>query len=252
VNSSIQKEILSKIENVKTMIDLNSLIDTLFDNKDLIPLSLKKVSKSVVPKIIINREIDKDLPDFKIESFIIQNDPLKGIGSKISTSSYWKYRDSQNVDKKERVLNLDSSNTSKKQNIDAEVEGSSSRHGKISLNALKRIIETSRIQEIQKISDFKDLEKLNIDELVEYCTVLTNNIKSLSGIIIKYSSKGSSISTSQNKLISKIQSLQVLLCFYQMKQVNEELANQILTKIMRYALSIQTDKFETPRYLRVI
>ena len=30
------------------------------------------------------------------------------------------------------------------------------------------------------------------------------------------------------------------------------IANSIITKIMRYALSIQTDKFDTPRYLRII
>ena len=33
---------------------------------------------------------------------------------------------------------------------------------------------------------------------------------------------------------------------------DQSIANNIITKIMRYALSIQTDKFDTPRYLRVI
>jgi len=64
--------------------------------------------------------------------------------------------------------------------------------------------------------------------------------------------RGSDISSSENKLISRIQSLQVVIALSQIYNIDQELANRTITKILRYALSIQTDKFNTPRYLRVI
>jgi hypothetical protein len=77
----------------------------------------------------------------------------------------------------------------------------------------------------------------------------------------------SKISGNKNKLISKIQSLQIVLAISQIYKQEEEdgrknneddtkiihlISNGVVTRIMRYALSIQTDKFDTPRYLRVI
>lgn len=247
-----QDIIISRISGVKDIVELNSLVDELFDEKSLLPVSLKKVSKNTVPKIIINREVDKELPDFMIDEFIINDNPLRGIGSKVSTTSIWKYRDGKNVDRKNRILNLDSSNTSKRQNIDAEVEGSTSRHGKISLKAIKRMIDSFSIEGIQEIQSSDALSKLNIDELKELATNLTNSIKEFRLVKTTSSNRSSDISNTENKLISKIQSLQVVLCFCQIKERDPNLSNSIMTKIMRYALSIQTDKFETPRYLRVI
>jgi hypothetical protein len=252
IDTENQNRIISRISKVKNMIKLNSLIDELFDKKTLLPVSLKKISENTTPKIIINREIDKQLPDFMISEFIINDNPLRGIGSKISTTSIWKYRDGKNVDRKNRLLNLDSSNTSKKQNIDAEVEGSTSRHGKISLKAIKRMIDSYSLEGVQEIQSFDTLSKLNIDELKELATTLTNSIKEFGFVKTTSSNRSSDISNTENKLISKIQSLQVVLFFCQVKERDNNISNSIITKIMRYALSIQTDKFDTPRYLRVI
>ena len=60
------------------------------------------------------------------------------------------------------------------------------------------------------------------------------------------------IEGSKNKLISRIQSLQIIILVGRVLLQDRTLANNIITGIMRYALSIQTDKFDTPRYLRVI
>lgn len=243
-----QDEILDRIRNTDSIINLNLLVDELFDAKILIPLSLKKISESPSPfTIITNREVEKELPDFSIRSFIIGSD-MKGMGSKISTSSVWKHKNDKDVDIKDRLINFDSSNSAKKQDVDGEVEGSSSRHGKISFSSIKRIIGSSNIQ------SSLELKKLDIEELKAMVIDLTNVIKSKKSqvnLIIR-DIKGSDISSNEGKLISRIQSLQIVLSIIEVYTSSKDDANIIITKIMRYALSIQTDKFNTPRYLRVI
>ena len=99
---------------------------------------------------------------------------------------------------------------------------------------------------------------LNIDQLKSLVKSLISNInkikKQIEGdlIIVKPITRGSDISNSEKKLISRIQSLQVVLAIIQLHNINHKESNDIVTKILRYALSIQTDKFETPRYLRVV
>jgi hypothetical protein len=64
--------------------------------------------------------------------------------------------------------------------------------------------------------------------------------------------RGENIKGNQNRLVCRIQSLQVILSFIKIYDIEPSKANEIITKLMRYALSIQTDKFDTPRYLRII
>ncbi len=91
---------------------------------------------------------------------------LKGIGSKIETTSIWKHKLNKDVDIKKRVINFDSSDTSKLLNIDGEIEGSSSKHGKISFGWIKKILSSS-------------CEKLNIDNIQEYVYFKNSNIEEL-------------------------------------------------------------------------
>jgi hypothetical protein len=250
-------QILIDITSAENIDKLNEVLNKYFDSKMLIPISLKKISGDF--KIITNSELGKELPDFFIKSFMVGSD-MKGIGSKISTTSIWKHRNDKDVDIKDRNINFDSSDTGKLQNIDGEVEGSSSRHGKVSFKAIKRILD-SKIEtgsKIQKLQTYQELSLLNIDQLKSLVKSLISNInkikKQIEGdlIIVKPITRGSDISNSEKKLISRIQSLQVVLAIIQLHNINHKESNDVVTKILRYALSIQTDKFDTPRYLRVV
>jgi len=243
-------ELIDKCENIQSM---NILVDRLFDEGILIPISLKKISKATRNNrdkdkftVIVNREIDKELPDFKISSFIIGSD-FKGMGSKISTTSFWKYRNNKNVDVKDRLMNFDSSNVAKGADIDGEVEGSSSRHGKLSYSAIKRMLGNP-----DTLQTSKELRSLNIDELEQMVIDLSEEIKKSNMVKIVPMNRGESIKNNQNRLVCRVQSLQVILSFIQIYNSDPGKANEIITKLMRYALSIQTDKFDTPRYLRII
>ena len=249
-----KNDIINDIRNVSSLEELNSIINIHFDNKKLIPLSLKKVNKDSNFKIITNNEIDKDLPEFEITSFIINDDILKGISSKIATKSTWKYKNNKDVDIKSRILNLDSSNTKNLQNIDGEVEGSSSRHGKVSLNAIINFIK-SRCKEMrfQEMNDYKYYKNFDISELTNIANILYSKITNGNWKLeVKPCSRCRDISNDKNKIISKIQSLQLILILTEIDRKDPIISNEIITSILRYALSIKTDSFDTPRYLRVI
>ena len=207
--SIIDKDkIITDINSTETINELNAVLNKYFDTKMLVPISLKKISGNF--KIITNSELGKELPDFFIKSFMVGSD-MRGISSKISTTSIWKHRNDKDVDIKDRNINFDSSDTSKGQNIDGEVEGSSSRHGKVSFKAIKRILD-SKIEagaKIQKLQTYQELSLLNIDQLKSLVRSLISTINTLrkraEGDLIKVQpiTRGSDISSNEKKLISR-------------------------------------------------
>lgn len=254
---SIEKkyEIMDRILHSNNIKELNVIVDEYFDSKELIPISLKKIDENIPFNIIINNEREKELPNFYIKSFIIGSD-MRGIASKISTSSVWKYRNNKDVSRKRRNMNFDSSNTSNKLNVDGEVEGSTSRHGKISFVSIKRILDNIREKvKFSKIYSYKELSSVSIEDLEKMVLSLTDKIIKSSDpkmLEIRPVIRGKDISGNLNRLISRVQSLQIILSISEIYNYKPTIANDIITKIFRYALSIQTDKFNTPRYLRII
>ncbi len=256
--SQINRESINK--KIDECLDINGLtilMNNLFDEKLLVGISLKKISQLF--KVITNSEADKNPPDFFIKSFHIGSD-FKGIGSKINTTSIWKHRNNKDVDVKDRKINFDSSNTNNDVNIDGEIEGSTSRHGKVSFNAIKRYID-DRIKagfKIQNLQFHSELKQLTVEELKNYTMQLIKKCRKYENIIggnivqIKPIERGTDISRSENRLISRIQSMQIVLAILQLHNISHKESNTLITKIMRYALSIETDKFKTPRYLRIL
>lgn len=253
VSTEINENISRMLERCKNISEMTDLCDNLFDAALFIPISLKKIGKSPLT-IITNREVDKDLPYFELKRFIINSEPFRGIGSKIATTAYWRYRDKKLSTKVDRIMNFDSSNTTNKSNIDGEVEGSTSRHGKISLNALKKMISSVSdvCPTIPEIDDASVLKKLTIDQLEKKCEKLNSEFKKRPKVIKYDNKRGTNIKGHEGRLISRIQSLQVILALNEIYRANPETANEVITAIMLYALSIKTDKFNSPRYLRIL
>ena len=259
-----------EILKVTTMYDLVNVVEKFFIPKQFIPISLKKVKQSAKFKIITNNGIGVNLPEFRIVNFRINDDSM-GIGSKISTQSEWKYMD-KIIDERDRVINFDSSDTSKPVNIDGEVEGSSSKHGKISLNYINRSI-SSVFKKKNKSMGALNIKthaeiKSDLSKQKDPNQVLQGKIKDISNEIIKLSNSnptlkellsvvkiskgGTDTNGNINAGISRYQSLQVIYLIMKAYSIDAKFGNLIITKIMRYALSIETDFFNTPMYLRVI
>jgi hypothetical protein len=285
---TVLNEAISACETMESLVEV---IDDYFDENILIPVSLKKVKNGDETfQIIVNKEQNKKLPDFDIKYFRITQDPSKGIGSKISTVSKWSKERTPNGEevtvRKDRDITIDSSNTGNSVNVDGEVAGSSSRHGKISFTGIKSILDIHKdefnLDEIEKHSELKTRTLTDLrnsitslyDELISLrefsngvdimempSTIKVPKVKKgvLTGTswdkVIKYTDLSKTEEEDgniKNKLISKLQSLQILVSIAKIYKANPILGNDVMTKIMRHALSIQTSDFDTPRYLRVI
>jgi hypothetical protein len=252
---------------------LTDVINSLYSNRILIPISLKKVGVTVnsikTYNIIINNEFERPLPEFQIESFVIYEDIERGIGSKIKLNSSWRDAKDKEIDGEDRTLTIDSANTSKRLNVDGEVEGKFSRHGKISFLYMKYFIDSTKEitgLDLQILEEYSELEKLNEETLInkiQSILIKMNDISNENSKLIKitYPKKtGTKISTGRpigndnrkSKLISKLQSLQIILAITEVRLFDQNVADDLMNKIMRYALSIQADVFVTPRYVRVI
>ena len=269
----INEGIKSIIDNEESKINtLTDYINDVFSKRFMIPISLKKVGAKIDDNrtfnIIVNNEVERTLPEFELEDFMISSDVDKGIVSKILTKSTWKDLKGNVIDNNiNRKLGIDSSNTSNKLNVDGEVEGTYSRHGKISFNSMSNIIDKYRsvsslqnlIKGEQVLNRYSELEELTVKELRKQIIQLNSILNTLEHknlINVSYIG-GRDISKSgehqkKNKLISKLQSLQIVYAIAQIYIYDKDIAKQVVTKIMRYALSIETSKFITPRYIRII
>jgi hypothetical protein len=251
------ENVKKEIKDASDMNDLTFRLNRLFDSSVFIPVSLKKVGKDKSFDVIVNGERGRKLPEFDIKQFKVTEVPTKGIGSKIETESTWTSVTNNMPDETHvtKIIGFDSSNTSKDINIDGEVEGDFSRHGKISFNIindiLKKTIEENGLPRLNSFSDLSDLKVVNLEKKLADITYKINNKPSK--IKVDPSIKGrENIINRKNKLISKLQSLEIIYTFIKLEEINPVIADEKITKIMRYALSIATDKFETPRYLRII
>jgi hypothetical protein len=262
-------DIKDKKGNVK--LGLTGVLNDLFSRRLLIPISLKKVGKTVnsvkTYSIIVNNELERPLPEFQLESFFIYNDVERGISSKIKVNSSWRDAKNNEIDGEDRILTIDSANTSNKLNVDGEVEGKFSRHGKISFTYMKYFIESlGQDIKLPELNTYKELSEYNEDILTSKIETIFTKINDLYEMnskilnIIYPKQKDTDISTGRpigddnrnNKLISKLQSLQIVLSIMLIRIKSIDNGDELMNKIMRYALSIEADDIITPRYVRVI
>lgn len=278
-NENDYNEICSSIKTATDILDLNRILNAEFEKRTLIPISLKKVGIKVNSgKIIVNNENGAELPKFNVTQFHIEPEIGKGIGSKIDTTSIWYPKGEVKPIERQRNIKIDTSNSSKFQNVDGEIDGVYSRHGKISFLMMKRFIEESPLYDKVLSIDETPLQTVellknkNVQELKDIIEDLNAEIKGFEnplGINVKDDLKGRPNDSLEKKLISKIQSLQIIRALsiidYHDVVVNENprrLINgqpnpdneidKIVTKVLLYALSIHTGGFSTPRYARVI
>jgi hypothetical protein len=251
----------SGIKSCKDIFELNTYLNDSFRDRQIIPVSLKRVGPSPnSATLIINAEEGMDLPTFDVSSFRLSKDMSKGIGSKIMTNSEWIHNGKKI--QRQRNLTMDSPNTGKNSNIDGEIDGVWARHGKVSLLWIRKFIEESdlyhRIDEVGRIMEWQELTKLDISELNELLKEIEldlADLKSEIDIRIDYDLAGREIKGNiEKKLISKIQSLQIIRALAVIDKYDESKkeVNRIVSNMLLYALSIQNPGFSSPKYIRVI
>ena len=262
VDSNSVETLNKGIESCKDIFELNNFLNDSFRDRQIIPISLKRVGPSPnSATLIVNAEDNMELPTFKVSSFKLSKDMEKGIGSKIMTNSEW----INNGDKIERQRNLtmDSPNTGKNSNIDGEIDGVWARHGKVSFAWIKKFIEEStlyhnNVEDAGRIMEWQQLVGYSVDELRKILGDLQKDLidlKSEMNISIDYDLAGREIKGNiEKKLISKIQSLQIIkaLAVIDKNDKSKKEVDRIVSNMLLYALSIQNPGFSSPKYVRVI
>lgn len=262
VDTNSIKDLNKGISECGDILELNTYLNDSFNDRQIIPVSLKRVGPSPnSAMLIINAEEKMALPSFDVESFRLSAEAGKGIGSKIMTNSKWK-NNGEEIER-QRNLTMDSPNTRKNSNIDGEIDGVWARHGKVSLLWMKKFIEGSDFYQKlhdrvdMEISEWHSLDKKGVVELKKIMSGIQKDIDSMKSdlsIDIKYDLAGKEIGDLEKKLISKIQSLQVIraLCVIDKFDDTDTEVDRIVTKMLLYALSIQNPGFSSPKYVRVI
>jgi hypothetical protein len=278
-NEAEYNDICNCIKSATDILDLNRILNAEFDKRTLIPISLKKVGIKVNSgKIIVNNEAGAEIPKFNVTQFHLEPDSDKGIGSKIDTTSIWYPKGETKPIERQRNIKIDTSNSSKFQNVDGEIDGVYARHGKISFLSMKKFIQESplyaKVLEIDNnpLPTVELLKLKTVEELKEIVQYLSDEIKGFEhelSIKITYDLKGRPNNSLEKKLISKIQSMQIIralsiIDYYDVVVNNnhrrlingqpnpDNEIDRIVTKVLLYALSIHTGAFDTPRYARII
>ena len=262
VDSNSVETLNKGIESCKDIFELNSFLNDSFRDRQIIPISLKRVGPSPnSATLIVNAEDNMELPTFKVSSFKLSKDMEKGIGSKIMTNSEW-INNGDKIDR-QRNLTMDSPNTGKNSNIDGEIDGVWARHGKVSFAWIKKFIEEStlyhnNVEDAGRIMEWQQLVGYSIDELKKMLGDLQKDLidlKSEMNISIDYDLAGREIKGNiEKKLISKIQSLQIIkaLAVIDKNDKSKKEVDRIVSNMLLYALSIQNPGFSSPKYVRVI
>ena len=250
------------IESCKDIFELNNFLNDSFRDRQIIPISLKRVGPSPnSATLIVNAEDNMELPTFKVSSFRLSKDMEKGIGSKIMTNSEW-INNGEKIER-QRNLTMDSPNTGKNSNIDGEIDGVWARHGKVSFAWIKKFIEEStlyhnNVEDAGRIMEWQQLVGYSVDELRKMLGDLQKDLidlKSEMNISIDYDLAGREIKGNiEKKLISKIQSLQIIkaLAVIDKNDRSKKEVDRIVSNMLLYALSIQNPGFSSPKYVRVI
>lgn len=273
-NENDYNDICGSIKNAVDILDLNRILNAEFDKRTLVPISLKKVGvKKKSGKIIINNELGAELPKFNVKGFHLESEIGKGMSSKIDTDSIWYPKGETKPITRQRNIRIDSSDSSKFQNVDGEVDGVYARHGKVSFLMMKHFIEESTyfkyvlsIVKDNPLQTVAELKLKTVEELKEMIEDIKLQIVKFNkpSIKITFDLKGRDNNFLEKKLISKLQSLQIIRALSIISnfdnspiKVGSKLnpnneVDKIVTKILLYALSINTGGFSTPRYARVI
>jgi hypothetical protein len=250
------------IESCKDIFELNNFLNDSFRDRQIIPVSLKRVGPSPnSATLIVNAEDNMELPTFKVSKFRLSKDMEKGIGSKIMTNSEW-INNGEKIER-QRNLTMDSPNTGKNSNIDGEIDGVWARHGKVSFAWIKKFIEEStlyhnNVEDAGRIMEWQQLVGYSVDELRKMLGDLQKDLidlKSEMNISIDYDLAGREIKGNiEKKLISKIQSLQIIkaLAVIDKNDRSKKEVDRIVSNMLLYALSIQNPGFSSPKYVRVI
>jgi predicted transcriptional regulator len=256
VNVEKEEEIISLLEGIEYIDDLNDFVNNLFDSKDLIGISLKKVNTSEeVLNLVINKETPK--PIYILENILLTENPTKTINTSINAQRF----STIFGDGIEKLELRSFSGAEVLQDISAEVIGKDARQGRIGLKSINSILQKYGVEEIPYYADL--LFNKGVDQLIDELSKLNYSILAKMNVETKREI-GYTPSISTPRIISKYQGLLLAkrlldnsektfdFMIIEDKRYPITKGDRILQDIFYYALSIENAKFVSPKYVRVI
>lgn len=243
VHKTQHSVVISRINECKTLEELNTLIDELFDAKILRGISLKKlknIEKTSDVVLILNKVTP--LPNYSFNSVITSTNALGSLGIKILANREVNIESSAFTDGIEVMDVRSFAGPDNPSDVSGEVMGDSARHGKVGLLRINKIIEKIN-PDIKLVPTKEQLDRVTDRRLTTEINRM--NVK-ISGLGKAVGTKGSI--TGRARLISKYQSLKLAELLYD----NVDDSDAIIESIFYYAMSIKNDQFVCPKYVRII
>jgi hypothetical protein len=235
--------VISRINECKTLDELNTLIDTLFDGKILRGISLKKlknIEKTSDVVLVLNKVTP--LPNYSFNSVITSTNSLGSLGIKILANREVNVESSLFTDGIEVMDVRSFSGPDNPSDVSGEVMGDSARHGKVGLLRINKIIKKVN-PDLDLVPTKEELNRVSDRRLTTEINRMNAKITELGKVV---GTKGSI--TGRSRLISKYQSLKLAELLYD----NPDDADDIIESIFYYAMSIMNDQFTCPKYVRII
>jgi hypothetical protein len=243
VNIFKTKQLLKSIDSCQTIEELNKLVDDSFKSRDLVGVSLKKIRNLKSTNLLVNKITERPTYSFlKVRTSFKSNSSL-GVNVLLSQKSDLK---SENRDITLAIRTF--AGTEKFGNVQGEVIGTTSRHGKISLTEINSIFsKVSQEFDIQipLVPDYKYFRDMPEDELGKKVESLNNLIGALGD---KSKEMKSEKSSTKVRLVSKLQALLIAKNLYDFRGISD----RICQLMMYYALAIENSQFICPMYVRIL
>ena len=237
-------EELNRCNNIK---NLNHIVDMRFDSRELVGISLKKVTKWEEITMIINKVTMP--PKYTFVGVVLSEDPLSTSSLRISVDRKNSFPFKDAIE----YMTMRSFAGSKVQNISGEIAGKSARQGKISLTKINKILEKYNIMDeegyLEQVPTTKEISKWSDSKLKMEVSIINRNI------ITRYeksSPMNRSFEVNRARLTSKYQSLYLAWILMDLDDNRNPLVNNIVEEMFHYAMSIKYDRERTPKYVRVI
>lgn len=237
-----EEEIYNRVNNCKTIIELNELVDDLFNLKEMVGISLKMISKEVT--LIINKETSAPIYEYKGLSLSDDLESNHGLDLVARCHSDI-YRDG--IEK----MTLRTFTRGGLSDMTGEVKGSTAQFGKISLSVINKIISSVGIEDL--VPTKNDIKDVSDDELMSDINRMYEHLIDLHG---SHKSRSKKDLFDRRRMIIKYQSL-YLGCILEENKDNinnnsDCISDIIIQKMFYYALAIKNSVFECPKYVRVM
>lgn len=253
VESDLENEIIKSLKNINKLSELNIIIDTLFDNKFLVGISLKKIPIEKEIELIVNKTLHTNFIYDKTTTSI---NPFDTLTVQLHSKSY-----SWLGNKRKEILDARIYTGKEESNMFLEIRGSVSKYGKASLTYINSILERVDIEPIPKYKDITLSNQELRDKIIWYykhipklrkvLTICRNNIHDTrSKLISKYQALMFVYKIEKNKNKPYKKGLFNFIKFFIFKK-KRSISNYIIKEIFYYAYSMGGELFDNVKFYRI-